>query len=124
MKLSGELFQEIISQLTSDNAVDQHNKRQEPRVGVRAQGQITPWTLDELPGKGTTITIRDLSPGGICILSSVAMKRGIRFVLQLQRSQREQLEAIYEVRYCKTLTSSLWAVGGKLVNLSDKAKAA
>ena len=97
----------------------QHNKRQEPRVGVRAQGIISPWTLDDSTGKATAITIRDLSPGGICILSNASMQRGFRFVLQLSRVQRGPLLAVYEVRYSKALTSSLWAVGGKLVNLND-----
>ena len=119
MKLSGELFEEIISQLTSDKSAGQHNKRQEPRVGVRVQGSITPWTLDDVPGKVTSVTIRDLSPAGICILSNGAMQRGFRFVLQLQRTQRETLQAVYEVRYCKPLTGNLFAVGGKLVSLSD-----
>ncbi|MBV8782393.1 MAG: PilZ domain-containing protein [Phycisphaerae bacterium] len=119
MKLSGELFEEIISQLVSDSGSMQHNKRREPRVGVRAQGVITPWTLDRAAVKGTVVMIRDLSPGGICIVSAAPMQRGFRFVLQLQRVQREPLLANYEVRYCKLLSSNIWAVGGKLVNLNS-----
>jgi hypothetical protein len=45
----------------------------------------------------------------------------LRFILQLQRAQRGPLQAIYEVRYSKPLTSSLWAIGGKLVKLFDEA---
>ncbi len=119
MKLSGELFEEIISELVSDGSGRAHNKRQEPRVGVRAQGIITPWTLDDSSAEGKAVTIRDLSPGGICILSGFPMQIGVRFILRLERVQKEPLQATYEVRYCKPLTSNLWAVGGKLLNLSD-----
>ena len=119
LKLSGEQFQEIISQLVSDNQDKQQNKRHEPRVGIRAQGIVTPWTLDEVGARQTPITIRDLSRGGICILSATSMPKGTRFILRLMRTQQTALLAHYEVRYSKPLTRNLFSVGAKLVNLSD-----
>src|SRR4051812_41748579 len=101
MKLSGEQFQEIIAQLVSDDSAGSHDKRREPRVGVRAQGMVSPWSLDDAGLRQTRITIRDLSTGGICILSNTTMQRGTRFILQLPRAQRAALLAHYEVRYSK-----------------------
>jgi c-di-GMP-binding flagellar brake protein YcgR len=119
LKLSGEQFQEIISQLVSDDQDTQQDKRREPRVGIHAQGVVTPWTLDEDAARQTPITIRDLSRGGICILSPAPMPKGARFVLRLLRMQQTMLLAHYEVRYSKTLTKTLYSIGAKLVNLSD-----
>jgi hypothetical protein len=119
LKLSGEQFQEIISQLVSDDQDRQQDKRHEPRVGIRAQGVVTPWALDDAGARQTPITIRDLSRGGICILSASPMPKGTRFILRLVRSQQGALLAHYEVRYSKPLTKTLFSVGAKLVNLSD-----
>jgi len=119
LKLSGEQFQEIISQLVSDHQDKQQDKRHEPRVGIRAQGVVTPWTLDDDGARQTPITIRDLSRGGICILTPSPMPKGTRFILRLMRTQQTALLAHYEVRYSKPLAKSLFCIGAKLVNLSD-----
>jgi hypothetical protein len=121
LRLSGEQFKEIISHLVSDQADAQQDNRREPRVGIRAQGVVTPWTMDESGARQTRITIRDLSPGGICILTASSMLRGTRFILRMMRVQDTVLLAHYEVRYSKPLTGSLFSVGAKLVNLSDGA---
>jgi hypothetical protein len=119
LKLSGEQFQAIISQLVSDEQGRLQDKRHEPRVGIRAQGVVSPWTLDEAGTRLTPITIRDLSRGGICILSASPMPRATRFILRLLRTQQTTLLAHYEVRYSKPLTRSLFSVGAKLVNITE-----
>jgi hypothetical protein len=121
MKLSGEQFQQIIAQLTSDKSGTHHDKRQEPRVGVRAQGFITPWTPDNSDNRQLKVTIRDLSPAGISILVSTPMPRGMRFILRLLRFQLPVLLAHYEVCYSKSLPGSLFSIGAKLVNTADGA---
>jgi hypothetical protein len=124
LKLSGEQFQEIIAHLVSDDQIKQHDKRHEPRVGIRAHGVVTPWTLDDDGAHQTPITIRDLSRGGISILSPTPMPKATRFILRLMRSQQTALLAHYEVRYSKPLAKSLFSIGAKLVNLSDASVAA
>jgi hypothetical protein len=124
LKLSGEQFQEIISQLVSDEQDVQQDKRREPRVGVRAEGMVSPWTMAENAAPQTRITIRDLSRGGINILTATPIPKGTRFILRLHRFQQKSLLAHYEVRYFKPLTNSLFSIGAKLVNLSDSADAA
>jgi len=119
LKLSGEQFQEIISNLVSDDQDAQQDKRREPRVGISQQGVVSPWTMDENGARQTPVTIRDLSRGGICILTPAPMQRGARFVLRLLRMQQTMLLAHYEVRYSKQLTKTLYSIGAKLVNLSD-----
>jgi hypothetical protein len=119
MKLSGEQFQQIISQLVSDSPHGQQEHRREPRVGVRAQGIVTPWTLDDNSAQQIRVTIRDLSPAGICILTAVPLTKGARFVLRLLRHNQSALLANYEVRHCRVLSGSLFSIGAKLVNLSD-----
>jgi hypothetical protein len=119
LKLSGEQFQEIISHLVSDDQDVQQDKRREPRVGISQQGVVSPWTVDGNNTRQTPITIRDLSRGGICILSPLPMQRGERFVLRMLRMQQTMLLAHYEVRYAKQLTKRLYSIGAKLVNLTD-----
>jgi hypothetical protein len=119
MKLSGEQFQQIISQLVSDAPKTQNEQRREPRVGIRAQGFVTPWTLGDDAQKAAPVTIRDLSHAGICILTATPMARGTRFILRLLRLSKGDLHAHYEVRHCRTMAPTLFSVGAKLVNLTD-----
>ena len=121
MKLTGEMFQEILARLTSDNSAGFHNKRLEPRVGVRAQGIITPWTLDETCTRAHRSPFEISRPVESVFSAAPHCNRGARFVLQLQRSQRAVLLVNYEVRYCKMLTSTLFCIGGKLVSINDDA---
>jgi hypothetical protein len=121
MKLSGEQFKDIISQLKADKAPTGADKRREPRVGVRAQGVVTSVALDDKVARQSPVTIRDLSPAGICVLTVAAMQRGARFILQLPRFQQPPLQAHYEVRYSKPLTRNMYAIGANLVNVVDSA---
>jgi len=127
MKLSGEQFQQIISQLVSDEQDGPQNKRLEPRVGIRAQGFIVPCMRDGRAGRQIGVTIRDLSRAGLGILAPAPMLKGMRFSLCLGRAEQTTLLAHYEVRHCKTLTESLYSIGAHLVNIAesgDKAPAA
>lgn len=120
MTLSNEQFQEIISNLVSDQSKKLGEKRREPRVGVRFEAMVTPLTLDDNGVHKMPVIVRDISPSGINVLSHKNMQPATEFILDLPMSdQSSMLLARYEVRHCKTFSDTMYSIGAKLVNVTD-----
>jgi hypothetical protein len=119
MKLTGEQFQQIIAQLTSDTRDKHHDKRKEPRVGIRAKGLITPHLKDGRDTRPLNVTIRDLSPSGICVIAPVPLLKSSTFTLKLVRLEETMLLANFEVRHCKLLAEGMYSVGAHLLSLAE-----
>jgi hypothetical protein len=124
MKLSGNQFQQIISQLVSDKQQGQNERRHEPRVGIRAQGFVAVSGPDGRALRQVAVTIRDLSPAGICIVTPAPIPKGTRFTLRLIRVEQTALLALYEVRHCKPASSGFYSIGAHLVSISEGTGAA
>jgi hypothetical protein len=78
MQLTRETFVEILETLRS-NCPSATDHRRQPRVGVTRQVEII------LPGRTDPIIarIRDISQGGVGILSHLEMSRGTEFIVTL-----------------------------------------
>ena len=132
MQLSGEAFRQIVMQLKG--ACGKSDKRSKPRVGMRNHVMLS---LFE-GAKGSTaqrkgaagggpaggmqqveVMIRDLSPGGICIVHTVRLPAKTLFAIQLPVAGQRNLKAIYVVKHCEPLDAGLFRIGAALLKLDD-----
>lgn len=112
MKLSAELFDEIITSLRSDGTSSHgHEKRTEGRVGLRCAMEIVPCTFNAKNSKPISIFVHDLSLKGIGLVSPVKLEENMEFVARLTREGHPLVPVLYKVRYCRKLSGELHSVG-------------
>jgi hypothetical protein len=117
MELTAQTLGELIKSLRS-NPTGGGDKRRNPRVGLRARGEI------QIAGSGERLNvwIRDVSAGGVNILSPRYFDLDSQFILILGGERNEQ--AVCTVRYCRKVGSDLYGIGAKFVDYSPRKRAA
>jgi PilZ domain-containing protein len=119
MQLSRELFKQIIAQLKGGKE-DAHNKRREPRVGLRNRVALTVLKgTEHTPGASVTVTVRDLSRDGIGFLHHGRVPTNTIFTIRLPAMEDGDLVAVYKVKHCQLLEEGLYRIGGALINLCE-----
>jgi hypothetical protein len=115
MRLSADLYDQIIAALKSDGRADRE-KRTEPRVGLA--GDSTLVTVDET-GKRVSdlIRVRDVSRSGIGLIANQKLSAKQRFVLQLQYHNDEPLWMVCFTAYCRAIEGGRFTVGAKIEQL-------
>jgi PilZ domain-containing protein len=113
-KLSAEVFETILANLRSDNTGRQSEKRQNPRVGLRAKLDISLPDSAKKGGQPTTVWVRDISLCGLGILTGRFMKTGMTFTAMFDRAREGTLNVEYTVTYCKTLSDEMFSVGARV----------
>jgi len=120
MNISAELFTQILSQLTSDkNKLDSHERRASPRVGVRAKIQFERDVLGDAGVEKQTVTIRELSRGGIGFLYPKRVAREDVVRAFFDRGEGGYLVAEYTVCHCTKLSGGLFLVGARLEQVTE-----
>jgi hypothetical protein len=114
MKLSAELFNEIISSLKSDGTCSRgHERRCEARVGLRCAIEIVPCTFLANKARPLTIHVHDISLHGLGLVSTVRLEEGSEFVARLLRDGKPLVPALYEVKRLHRLSEVLFSIGAK-----------
>jgi hypothetical protein len=112
MKLSAEMFNEIISSLRSDTSADHgHEKRTQGRVGLRCALEIVQCALNAKGAKPMAVCVHDISLNGIGLVSPVKLDEDMEFVARLSRDAHSPVPLLYKVRYCRKLANDLYNVG-------------
>jgi len=112
MKLSADLFNEIVSTLKSDGSgTSNHDKRTECRVGLRCTLDIVPISSGAAGAKPMSISVRDISANGIGLLSSNRVEEDIVFVARFSRDGKTPVPVLYKVKYCRRISKDLFSVG-------------
>jgi hypothetical protein len=114
MQLSNDQFHNIISCLRSDNRGGRTvEKRQTPRVGMRARGVIK--ISNGKSEKPQTVQVRDLSKTGIGFLHNapIAEETIVTLVLPGEK-QKGHGDPMYRVMQCRSVGDGFYAVGAKL----------
>jgi hypothetical protein len=111
MRLSAEMYDQIVAALRSDSHRDK-DKRQEPRVGMAGEAELV--TVGEngkrMAGK---VRVRDISASGIGLFFAHSLNKDQRFVIQLQSSTGEPVWLVCLTAYCKRASSN-FSVGARI----------
>jgi hypothetical protein len=116
-KLSAEMFEEIIASLRSDRSLRANEKRNRPRVGLRAAMDVTFCTPTARGARGATVWVRDVSSVGLGLVGPTVMQPGLEFIATFERYDREPLRVQYTVAHCKMLARNLYSIGAKLLRV-------
>jgi hypothetical protein len=118
MRLTASSLAEMIDSLRS-NTGQPGERRKKPRIGLRVRAEIA------LPSRGhdgsagegprLTVWVRDVSAGGIGILSEHAFERGDRFALLLG-ADGPHSRAQCTVMNCRKVDSRLYGTGAKFID--------
>jgi hypothetical protein len=121
MKLSAEMFIEIISSLRSDGTCSHgHEKRKECRVGLRCQLEVVP--AANRKANAISVHVHDLSLSGIGMVTSVPFAEESEFVASFSRDGRPAVLIVYRVKYCRQLSSDLFSLGAMFVRVLPDAQ--
>jgi hypothetical protein len=118
LKLSAELFNEVISTLTSDGCRKSGpEKRRDARVGLRCSVEITLCVFAAKKPKPVTVQVHDLSVSGIGLVAREMLEIGAEFVAKLHREGHPPMTVLYKVKHCRRLTKELFNVGAGFVRV-------
>lgn len=115
MRLSAELFQQIVEALKSDSATAR-DKRTAPRVGLRAQVMVVP-----APGRRAAprpVRCRNLSASGIGLLHKQDMPAGTEFVVRLEaKGLSAAAHVLCTVVHADKISPDLFSIGARIVRV-------
>jgi hypothetical protein len=122
MKLSVEIYDQIIAGVKSDSQGGR-DKRREPRVGLAAEADFV--TVDETGGRvAGVLRVRDISASGIGLLFPRQMNPNQRFVLQIYSRQGEAVWLVCLTTYCRRKDGGTFSVGAKISQVMRAAEIA
>jgi hypothetical protein len=112
MELSAELFRKTINSLRGDVKPGVAGQRQSPRVGIRCRLRIIT-IVGGKPGPQVDVWARDVSRGGLGIVSPVPMNAGDRFVVRFPRldGAGTQISVLCTVRNCSEIPQDAFLIG-------------
>jgi hypothetical protein len=115
MRLSAEMYRQIVEGLKSDSHRDK-DKRREPRVGMA--GEVEFVTVDE-SGKRIAglVKVRDVSRSGVGLLCTKQVSAQQRFVIQLASSNGEPIWLVCSTAYCRQVEMGRFSIGARIVQL-------
>src|SRR5947207_1456467 len=111
MLLSADMYEQIARTLRS-GASKPGERRQHPRVRMRAKITIIPLGPAGQPGKADAVWLRDISDGGIGLVAGRAMKRGSLFVVQFSNHNSEARSLLCQVIQCR---GAEFIVGARII---------
>jgi hypothetical protein len=115
MKLSAEMFNEIVSTLKSDGTCSRgHERRACARVGLRCTLDIVPCTFLSSKATPVTVHVHDISASGIGLVSQGRLAEDSEFVARLLRDGHPMVPVLYKVVQCRRLSNELFAIGAAL----------
>jgi hypothetical protein len=114
MQLSAELFRQMVESLQADRNDD--GQRRRPRVGLDARVTIVPFS-DRVSPSALSVTVRDLSAGGLGFLHDRKISLGEQFVLLLPEAQGKPVVILCTVAYWQPLARDRFAIGASFTRV-------
>lgn len=119
MKLSAGTYYRIMDALRGDLSGAPRENRAEPRAGVSGRADVF------LPGAAqrppTSVAVRDLSRGGIGILSPEPARVGEQFLVVLPADAAGPARSLlFRVAQCRQISRDLFGIGGSLLRLDAR----
>ena len=117
-RLTAEMYEEIVASLRSDRNGRLNEKRKKPRVGLRSSLEVVPCPeLGEKARPPVIVWVRDVSADGLGLVSARSVPVEMKFVVEFERFERENLRVQYRVAYCKSITRGLYSIGARVVSV-------
>jgi len=118
MKLSAELFNQIVSNLRSDRTSTRgQDKRVEGRVGLRCTIDIVtriPYSFESPHTKEVGVSVNNISVSGIGLVTGKRMEDGTEFIARFVRDGGPPVPILYKVKYSRRLATDVFSVGAVL----------
>ena len=68
-------------------------------------------------GEAKPVGLRDISPGGLCVLQYEEMMAGQTFIVELAVPGAQTLRVVCQVKYCHSVNEDLLAIGAAFVSV-------
>jgi PilZ domain len=107
MHLKAEQYERIVAQLRSER---RHERRGNPRVGLRAQVTLVPCRTG-VRACTHTVWIRDLSATSVGFIFQEPLEPGTYVVMMLPRTDGPTLDLLFVVRRCSQLNNGQFSIG-------------
>ena len=112
MRLSAEIFDQIVEALRSDRKGDR-DKRLEPRVGMAGEAVLVS-ICDDGRQTSAPVRVRDVSRSGLGMIYSIRFAKDQRLIIQLQSLAGEPIWLICVAAYCRKIEEGHYAVGARI----------
>jgi hypothetical protein len=112
MRLTAEMYEQIVAALKSDSHGDR-DKRRQPRVGMAAEADFVMVIADGARIAGV-VRVRDVSASGIGLLFARQIAKNQRFVLQLYGANEQPLWLVCTAAYCRGGEEDRYSVGARI----------
>ena len=112
MRLSAEMFEQIVDALRSDGKRER-DKRLEPRVGLAGEATLISAAPDGRRLE-TRVRVRDVSRSGIGLSFATPVAKDQRIIVQLQSAHDEPIWLICVAAYCRRVEQDQFAVGARI----------
>ena len=117
MDLTAEQFAEILKSL-NELSRQPSDKRRAPRVNHRCRALIT--RGKELhSGLSESVSVRDFSPRGICILCPKPMAGGENFIICMSRRGSSPVHILCTVVHCNAVSKEMHTIGAEFTCVLD-----
>ncbi len=116
LELPEDVLQQVVGSFPPDGGADV-GQRKTPRTSLcagvrvrRCEGAALSPSID--------MGLKDISPGGVCLLHYDRFESGARLVVELpMREDTQPLQVLCSVRYCRQVNEDLLAVGAEFIAL-------
>lgn len=114
MRLSDEIFENLLWSLGSGGSPRPNELRRSPRVGSSGIAMLFPMN-DGTRGEGREVAIRDISAEGASLLLGSRLQTR-QFILQLPSQRPEPVTILCSLRHCDRCPSGGWTVGAEFLS--------
>ncbi len=118
MDLTAEQFADVLKSLGDGHRLAPADKRRGPRVTHRCRAAITLGS-DMSAGQRVSVTVKDFSPRGICLVRAERMRRGSNFIIALGRSGGTPVHILCTVVHCQAVSKEMHTIGAEFTCIID-----
>ncbi len=113
MRLSDEIFENLLWSLGSDGPSRPNELRRTPRVGSSGIALLFP-IKDGQRDEGREVAVRDISAEGASLLLGSRLQAE-QFILQLPSRREEPVAILCSLRHCDKCPTGGWTVGAEFL---------
>ena len=118
MDLTAEQFAEVLNSLGDGRNFAPSDKRRAARVTHRCRAAVTLGS-DVATGQRVSVTVKDFSPRGICLVRAEEMPPGSNFIMSLGRRGGMPVYILCTVVHCKAVSKEMHTIGAEFTCIID-----
>ena len=118
MDLTAEQFADILKSLGEGRNAAPSDKRRAARVTHRCRAAITLGS-DIRSAQRASVTVKDLSPRGICLVRAEEIRTGSNFIIALGRKGAPPVCILCTVVHCQAVSKGMHTIGAEFTCIID-----